>query len=66
MNSLSYQSLDKVQKSLPLWQQTYDLLCQAQEKLQFPEDTEFATEEINARGEVGLSLLQEAYAPITQ
>ncbi|KAJ7511863.1 hypothetical protein B0H11DRAFT_1953384 [Mycena galericulata] len=49
-----------VRKSLPSWEQTYDLLCEAQKKLQFPDDMEFSTEAINSRGEEGLSLLNQA------
>ncbi|KAJ7451629.1 hypothetical protein FB451DRAFT_1186158 [Mycena latifolia] len=47
-------------KSLPLWQQTYDLICDAQEKFQFPKEAKIDIGEINRRGEAGLTLLQQA------
>ncbi|KAJ6591141.1 hypothetical protein DFH09DRAFT_194848 [Mycena vulgaris] len=47
-------------KSLPLWQQTYNLICEAQDQLQLPKGTTTLTTEIlNNRGEAGLRLLQE-------
>ncbi|KAJ6524489.1 hypothetical protein B0H19DRAFT_1243916 [Mycena capillaripes] len=38
---------------------TYDLICQAQAKLQYPTDMKFSIEVINTRGAEGLAFLQE-------
>jgi hypothetical protein len=60
---LHYQALTDIlpeaRMSLPLWQQTHELLSQAQQQLQMQPDVEITVEEINMRGEIGLKLLQQ-------
>ncbi|KAJ7773221.1 hypothetical protein B0H16DRAFT_1451046 [Mycena metata] len=55
---------DDPPESLPLWQKTYNTICEAQRQLQFPAELSYSIEEVNARGERGLALLGDAIETI--